>query len=175
MIALETAQAESQSAEATSDANASNAQSTAEALQAEQANIDATIAALEQEARSNTLNPQSISETISVDPNGILNGDQDAIDEATSELHRVLDKYVNGSNCKIGFTNISTNSPDVATGSQTSRALGELMEEEFPELLLEIEGQEPTLAFESIGNVGVQPEGDVELQLFVNFGCAPGG
>jgi hypothetical protein len=175
VIALETAQAESQSAQATSDANASNAQSTADALTSQQANIDATIATLEQEARANTLNPQSISETISVDMNGILAGDQGAIDDAVDELHGVLDKYVNGDNCKIGFTNIATNSPDVAIGSQTSRALGELIQQEFPSLLLEIEGQEPTLAFEAIGNVGRQPEGEVELQLFVNFGCAPSG
>ena len=175
VIALETIVADSQSAQATSDANASNAQSTADALQASQENIDATIAALEVEAEASTLNPQSISETITVNVDGVFNRQDSANQEAIAALHSVLDKYANGTNCKIGFMNISTNSPDVAIGSQTSDRLAGLIQDEFPDLLLSIDGQEPALAFVAIANTGGQPVGEVELQLFVNFGCQPSG
>ena len=175
VIALETANAESQSAQATSDANASNAQSTADALQSQQGNVDATIAALEVEAQANTLNPQSVSETIDIDVAGILSEDGTATDDATEGLHGVLDQYVNGTNCKIGYVNIFTNSPDVASGSQASDRLGGIIQTEFPSLLLEVEGQEPALAFSAIANTGSQPTGQVELQIFVNVGCQPSG
>lgn len=175
VVAVETALAESQSAQATSEANASNAESTADALESSQVDIDSTIAALEDEARANTLSPQSISETFTVDVGGVLSGDQDTLDATIASLQGVLDKYVNGTNCRIGFINISTNHPDVGTGSQTSDRIGELIQEEFPSLLLEIEGQEPSLAYVPFANTGAEPTGEVELQLFTNVGCQPSG
>jgi hypothetical protein len=175
VIALETAQAESQSALATSDANASNAQSTADALQSQQANVDATVAALEQEAQANTLNPQSVTETIQIDLNGVLSGDEGATDDAIEELHGVLDKYLEGNSCTLGFVNISTRAPDVPTGSQTSERIAQLIEQEFPELLPTDDDGSPSLANVPIAYPGTSPTGEVELQMFVNNGCQPTG
>jgi hypothetical protein len=175
IIAYETSDAESQSAQATSDANASNAQSTADALEASQSDIDATIAALENEAQANTLSPNPVTETISIDINGILADDGDAIDSARDQLDDVLAKYINGTNCRIGFANISTNAPDVASGSQASARIAALIENDYPELLLQIEGQDPVLANQPFAIPNGQPTGQVDLQLFVNQGCQPAG
>ncbi|MEJ7839354.1 MAG: hypothetical protein WKF81_11085, partial [Thermomicrobiales bacterium] len=122
-----------------------------------------------------TLSPQSVNETFTVDVNGVLGGDDGATNDALEGLRGVLTKYAEGTNCKIGFINISTNHPDVATGSQTSDRIGELIQDEFPTLLLEIEGEEPSLAYVPFANTGGQPTGQVELQLFTNVGCQPSG
>lgn len=175
VIAFETVQAENQSALATSEANASNAQSTADALQSQQANVDATVAALQQEAQANTLNPESITETIQIDLNGVLSGNSNATDDAIDELHRVLDKYINGNSCTLGFVNISTRAPDVGTGSQASERIAQLIEQEFPELLPQSDNGSASLPNVPIAYPGTSPSGEVELQMFVNNGCQTDG
>jgi len=175
VAALETAEAQNQSALATSEANASNAQSTADALQSQQANVDATVAALQEEAQANTLNPQSITETFQIDLNGVLNGSQDATDDAIEELHDIFDPYAEAGTCEIGFVNIATRAPQLGTGVQASERVAELIEQEFPDLIPQSDDGTSSLPNVPLAYPGTSPSGEVELQMFVNNGCNPGG
>src|SRR5690606_35938265 len=120
--------------------------------------------------------PTSVQETIQVDLNGVLSGDQDAIDDANEELDRVLGKYEQGDSCRIGFVNISSRSAELGQGVQLSDRIGALIEERYPNLLPEpTDDSAPQLASESIALPNTQPVGEVQLQLFLSSGCQPAG
>lgn len=168
--------AASQNQLATSQAQSSSAQATAEAAGAQVTNANATSVALDQQLQLNSLNPASIQETIQVDLNGVLDGDDGAIDDAREELTTALAPYVQGQNCRIGFVNISSRSADLGPGVQLSGAIAGIIQEDFPELLPEpTDGSEPQLASEAIALPGTSPEGEVTLQLFLSTGCQPSG
>lgn len=169
---LATSQAEIVAAQATIDAQASSAQAANDAANANLANANATAAALQLQLQQNSLNPEFVIQTVQVDLNGVINGDEDAVSAARAELHRVLDPYVNGQNCRIGFVNISSRAPDVRQGGDLSRAMAPIIEVEFPQLLPEPpDGSAPALVSNPIAYIGGEPIGEVELQLFLSAGC----
>jgi hypothetical protein len=175
----EAAQQAANDAEATSDANSqdiADAQATADAASQELENAQATSAALEEQVQLNSLNPNSVGETFQVDLQGVLSGDPDALDDAADALGEVLDPYVEGENCRIGFVNISSRSNQLGEGVQLSDAIAVIIAQEYPELLPEpADGSDPQLASESIALPGTQPVGEVQLQLFLSSGCTPAG
>lgn len=169
-----TVQAQSSSAQATIDAQAISAQAASDAASAELANANATAAALQTQLQQNSLNPQSVTQTIQVDLGGVVNNDPGAVEDARVELRRIFNEYVNGQNCKIGFVIISSRAPDVGPGVALSRAMAEIIQSEFPQLLPErTDGSAPELASNPISYPGTEPSGEVELQLFLSTGCVP--
>lgn len=171
------AQATAEAAQATIDsanANLANANATAEAAGAQITNANATSVALDQQLLQNSLNPESVVQTVQVDINGVIANDPDAVAEARAQLHQVLDPYVNGQNCRIGFVNISSRSSELGQGVQLSTAMAPIIEAEFPQLLPEpADGSARRLASNPIAYPGTEPVGEVELQLFLSSGCQP--
>lgn len=176
---------------ATENAQSGNeAQGTIQALEQSEANAVATrdsavatsdaadneVLAAQEQAQLNTLDPNAVPETIQVDLDGVLSGDDEAEAAARAELHRVLDPYANSETCRIGFVLISSRAPDLGQGVQLSDAIAVMIPQEFPGLLpLAAEGEQPTLASESIALPGTTPSGEVQLLLFLSAGCSPAG
>lgn len=185
-----TEQAELRLAATENALSGNDAQGTIAALEMSEANAVATtdsavatsdaanneVLAAQQQAQLNTLDPNAVPQTIQVDLPGVLQGDDDALDDAREELHRVLDPYANAGTCRIGFVLISSRAPELGQGVQLSDAIAVLIPEEFPDLLPQsADGTAPTLASESIALPGTTPTGEVQLLLFLSAGCEPTG
>lgn len=176
---LATSQAQSSSAQATADAanaQVSDANATVAASGAQVTSANATSVALDQQLQVNTLDPKPVTTTVQVDLNGVLSGDSGALDDARQALASVLDPYVDGQNCRVGFVLISSRAGDVATGVKLSDAIAEIIQSEFPELLPEpVDDASSQLVSQSIAYPGTSPEGEVELLLLLSTGCRPAG
>lgn len=176
---------------ATENAQSGNeAQGTIQVLEQSEANAVATtdsavatsdaanneVLAAQQQAQLNTLDPNAIPETVQVDLNGVRSGDDNAMEQARSELHRVLDPYANSGTCRIGFVLLSSRAPTIGEGIELSDTMANLIEDEFPNLLpLTADGSAPVLASESIALPNTTPTGEVQLLLFMSAGCSPTG
>lgn len=183
-----TEQAELRAAATENASRGSEAEGTITALESQNANAQATvdsavatsdaanneILAAQQQAQLNTLDPNAVPETIQVDLQGVLNGEEGALTDAREELHRVLDPYANSESCRIGFVLISSRAPQLGQGVQLSDQIAIMIPQEFPGLMpLSSDGSEPTLASESIALPGTTPTGEVQLLLFMSAGCQP--
>jgi hypothetical protein len=176
MAALEDQLARSQSEQATREAQAAAAQQEIEDTRATSAAAQSALTQAEQQVQLNSLNPNAITQTIQVDLNGVLSGDEGALADARDELDSVLAPYLQGQSCRIGFVNISSRAPDIGQGIQLSNRIAELIEDEFPQLIPEPAGDgSPQLASESIALPNTTPTGEVELQLFLSSGCDAAG
>ena len=186
--AQSTAQAQLQAASTANAQTGSDSQATIVALQQSRgvavatsesavATTDAAnneVLQAQEQAQLNTLDPNAVPQTIQVDLDGVIQGDQDAVDEARDELHRVLDPYANSETCRIGFVLLSSRAPTIGEGIQLSDAIAALIPDEFPGLLPRTaDGSEPTLASESIALPNTTPSGEVQLLLFLSAGCQP--
>jgi hypothetical protein len=177
--ALATSEAQS----ASSQTQVEDAQATSAAIQAQAESAEATSAAVqsqlaqaEQQVQLNSLNPAAVTETVQVDLNGVLSGDDGAIEEARNQLDSALGPYLNGESCRIGFVLISSRSEGLGEGVQLSERIGGLIESEFQQLLPEPANcGDQKLAYESIALPGTSPVGEVELLLFLSSGCQPAG
>jgi hypothetical protein len=136
----------------------------------------ATSAALDQQVQVASLNPMPVDATIQVDLNGVVAGDDDAVEAAISELDDAFGTYLNGQDCRIGFVLISSRSNELGQGVDLSNAIANIIEEEFPEILPEsTDGSSPGLLSESIALPGTSPVGEVQLKLLLSSGCQPAG
>lgn len=171
-----TSQARANAAQATSEAQIGSAQATSEAASASLANVVATSEALQQQVELNSLNPVAVVQIVQVDLNGVLGGDAGAIEDARQALGTALTPYIEGQNCRIGFVLISSRAADLGDGVDLSEAIGEIIQEDFPQLLPEpADGSEPQLLSEAIAFPGTDPVGEVQLQMFLSVGCQPAG
>src|SRR5699024_8623405 len=93
---------------------------------------DNEVLAAQEQAELNTLDPNAVPQSIQVDLDGVLQGDDDAEEEAREELHRVLDPYANSETCRIGFVLISSRAPELGQGVQLSDEIATMIPEEFP-------------------------------------------
>jgi chemotaxis protein histidine kinase CheA len=172
-----TTEAELANAQATSAAaseSVANAQATSEAAGQQLADAQATSSALNQQIQLNSLDPNAQIVTFSVDINGLIAGNDDAMEEARSQLERALAPYVNGQDCRIGFVNISSGAGSVGQGVQASEVIAGIIQSDFGMLIPEAaEGDTPQLASNAIAFTGAQSQGQVELQLFLSAGCEP--
>ncbi|MGC4106386.1 MAG: hypothetical protein QM753_08530 [Thermomicrobiales bacterium] len=176
ITALQDQIAQSQSAVSTSEALSTQAAATVSAVQQQRADADATSEALAAQVAAQSLNPNSVQETITVDLNGVVSGNQQAVSSARQQLDQVFQKYTNGSTCQIGFALISSRASDIGSGIQLSDAIAALISDEFPQLLpVNADGSQGRLISESIALPGTTPVGEVQLQLFFNSGCSPAG
>ena len=119
------------------------------------------------------LNPNSETLRISIDIDGVIAGNAQAMQQLGGEVQRVFAPYVEAGTCQIGFVLISTRSPDITTGVEASDAVANRIEQTLPALLPEDASGKKQLVSESIALPGTKPEGEVELQVFVNAGCIP--
>lgn len=153
-----------------------NAASTADSAVATSDAAQNEVLAAQEQAQLNTLDPNAVPEIIQVDLDEVIAGDEDALDDAREELHRVLDPYVNSESCRIGFVLISSRAPTIGEGIQLSDTIATLIPQEFPGLLpTTADGSTPTLASESIALPNTTPTGEVQLLLFLSAGCEPVG
>lgn len=168
--------ANAQATVAASSAEVANAQATAAAADQAVADAQATSAAAQEQVELNALDPNFVPVIIQVDLAGVLQGDADAIAEAEDELQRVLGPYEESGNCRVGFANITSRSNQLGEGVQLSDAIATLIEDNHPDLLQDTgDGSEKQLVSVSIARPGTAPVGEVEMQLFLNAGCAPAG
>lgn len=176
LAALEADLASNQSAQATSEAELSQAQQQASDAEATAAAAQSALSEAQEQVDLNSLNANAVTETIQVDLGGVINGENDAVNDAIQELDAALAPYLQGESCRIGFVLISSSAPTIDQGTQLSDAVAQLIEEEFPQLLPEpAEGNDLQLASESIALPGALPTGQVELLLFLSSGCEPAG
>jgi hypothetical protein len=173
-IAMENQIATNEVILATSEAQAAEAQANAESAQATSDAAENELLQAQEQVQLNTLNPNALTETIQVDLNGVLQGNEDALDDARDSLESVLTPYLQAESCRIGFVLVSSGAPEIGQGVQLSDRIAQLIEDEFPELLPEpAEGSERVLASESIALIGSTPNGQVQLLLFMSAGCQP--
>lgn len=176
ITALQDQIAQGQSAIATSEAASTQAAATVSSVQQDRANADATSEALAAQVAAQSLNPNSVQETITVNLGGVVSGNANDVNDARQQLSRVFQKYTNGQTCQIGFVLISSRSNDIGSGIQLSDAVAKLIADEFPNLLpVGADGNRGNLISESIALPGTSPVGEVQLQLFFNSGCTPAG
>ncbi|MDP9370678.1 MAG: hypothetical protein M3Q03_20830 [Chloroflexota bacterium] len=149
---------------ATEQARLQIVQSAVSALQTQEAVARQTAAVLATAAVGNSLNLNFVQEVIQVDRVGVVNGDPAARDAARAELGRVLDKY--REECRVGFALTSGYAPGIGEGNQFADAINEILREDFPDLFGDA-------AFESVAFVD-EPDGQVEIRLFLFSGCPVG-
>lgn len=173
-IAMENQIATNEAVLATSEAQAQQAQANAESAQATSDAAENELLQAQEQVQLNTLNPNALTETIQVDLNGVLQGDDEALDDARQSLQNVLTPYLEAESCRLGFVLVSSGAPEIGQGVQLSDRIAQMIEDEFPELLPEpAEGNDPALASESIALIGSTPNGEVQLLLFTSSGCEP--
>lgn len=176
IAALQEQAAANQSAISTNEALATQAVATVSAVQQERANADATSEALAAQVAAQSLNPDSVQVTVTVNLSGVVSGNANDVADAKTALDQALAPYTNGQTCQIGFALISSRANDIGSGIQLSDAIAKLITEEFPQLLpTAANGGQGRLISESIALPGTTPTGEVELQLFFNSGCQPAG
>lgn len=174
-VTLENALATRDAEAEASDQTVANAQATSESAVATSDAAENQVLQAQEQAQLNTLNPNAVPETINVDLNGVLQGDEDAMADARAQLDSVLAPYLQTESCRVGFVLISGGAPDISQGNDLADRIGTLIESEYPQLLPEpLEGEDPALAMETVANVG-RPDGQVELLLFMSAGCQPEG
>ncbi|HLU35975.1 MAG TPA: hypothetical protein VKZ61_09395 [Thermomicrobiales bacterium] len=150
---------------ATSQAQVEEAQATSDAAQNE-------LLQAQEQVQLNSLNPNAIPVTIQVDLEGVISGDDEALEDAREELGVVLDPFLEAESCRLGFVLISSRSPDIGQGIQLSDRIATMIEEDYTAILPDAaDGGDPALASESIALPGTTPTGEVQLLLFMSSGC----
>lgn len=155
-----TAQAAADSAQATADAQASAIEPTANAVSTQQAVSNATATALALQAAQDSIHPSKVELSIDVDYNGLINGDPDAIEEASDNLAEVLAPY---DGCRVGLSLTFGWSSDLSTGVAVAQAVNQILADDFPEIF----GDAALEDFASL----LDPPGRVDLELFFYKDC----
>lgn len=155
-----TAQAITAAAQATVEAQAAGIEPTANALSTQQAVLNATATVLGQQIAQGSIDPTEVELSIDVDYNGLINGDQDAIDETTAMLAGVLAPY---EGCQVGLSLTFGWSSDLQTGIAVAQAVNRILADDFPKTF----GDAALEDFASLQD----PPGRVDLELFFYKGC----
>lgn len=107
------------------------------------------------------LDPDSREETIRTDPDAVLAGDPDAVEDVRRQLREAFARYATG--CRAGFVLISGNG-EIGQGNEVARAIEGILREEFPDLF-------GAAVAEVFAVPGGEPRGEVGLQTFFFQGC----
>ena len=150
----------SESVLATAEAAVNDAQATVQALVTQQAAAMATTTALAGQAASGSIDPTLVELSIEVDANGLINGDQDAVDDASETLAGELDQY---EGCRVGLALTFGWSSDLQTGLAVADAVNTILLEAFPEIF----GEAAVDNFASLQ----EPAGRVDMQFYFYRGC----
>lgn len=153
-------QSSSESELATAQAEVNAAQATVQALVTQQAAAMATTTALAGQAASGSIDPTLVELSIEVDAQGLLDGDQDAIEETSEILAEELDQY---EGCRVGLTLTFGWSSDLTTGLAVADAVNSILVDDFPEIF----GEAAIDNFAALQD----PVGRVDLQIYFYRGC----
>lgn len=177
--ALATAEAAAAAAQATIDALNANQTASDTALataRAQAASVQATVNALgtQQAIALQTaavptptpvpqvgIDPSFDEVSIQVDLGGVLDDDEQALDEARAELDREFGSYTEA--CRAAVVITYGHAPSVGEGVQLARRINALLSEEYPGVFGET-------GFRDISS-GVDPFGQVEMEVFLYTGC----
>ena len=170
IAALEESSASNQDALATAEAQQAENQSALATTEAEQANIQATATAFVISAPSGSMSPNSVEETIQVDLQGVLSGDNDAIEDAREEITETFQRYVDAEGCHAGFVLLSGRAPDISSGNDLAERVFELMVDAVPEVFGETDTYGES-GYETVALPNTSPEGEVLIQVFLYSGC----
>ena len=135
-------------------------QSTIAALSTQQAASNATSTVLAQQAAQGSIDPSKVELSIDVDYQGLIDGDQAAIDDAQQSLAVVLEPY-NG--CRVGLSLTFGWSSDLQTGIAVAQAINQILADDFSDIF----GDAALEDFASLQD----PPGRVDLELFFYKGC----
>jgi hypothetical protein len=166
---LATAQAEAEAAEATARA-LQKAQESSDAdiatSEAEVANIQATVDAVAatatviyQKAGLNSIDQGYAEVSITVDAQGLLDGDETAINDAKDAIKKAMKDYTD---CRVGISLTFGWDPNVGTGTQIADIINGLLPDVYPDMFEDA-------AFQNFANIG--PNGTVDFQLYFFRGC----
>jgi hypothetical protein len=128
-----------------------------------QARVTAT--ALVVVAANTVLDPERESLTIQTDLAGMLNNNENALADARTQLSTQLSRYPIG--CRAGFMLISGNAPDISQGIALAERVEALLREFWPDIFMESTGAE------RFAQPGIQPFGEVQIDIFFYSGCVP--
>lgn len=170
--ALATAEAQAAAAQATIDALSANQVASDSAVQTAQAQLAAIQATADALATLQALptptplpqvgiDPTFDPVTMQVDIDGVLDGDEQALDQAREELQREFGSYTAA--CRAAVVITYGHGPSVAEGVELARRMNALATEEFPAIFAET-------GFRDISS-GVDPFGQVEMEVFLYSGC----
>ena len=154
---------------ATAEAEGTSVAATIEALNAMNLNLQAEATALAQVALSGSLNPSAVTETIQVDLQGMLNGDEDAMNDARTKLQSVMAKYP-APECRAGFVLISGAAPTLGDGVNLAQRIEEILWAEYPTVFEDEKTGRQRFWTPSEGG---PPDGTVEIDIFFYNGCSP--
>ncbi|MEA2510733.1 MAG: hypothetical protein QOJ59_220, partial [Thermomicrobiales bacterium] len=130
LTAMPSSAASSDSAIATSQAEIGQLAATATKLATVNARAALTATALTDQAQTGGIDPGSTAEiSIDVDATGILDGDEDARQEAADQIRAELAKFPG---CTVGFAQTFGYSTQIAEGVAIARAVNQVLKEEFP-------------------------------------------
>jgi hypothetical protein len=128
-------------------------------IQATVESVKATATVISERAGLNSIDQGYASVTVSVDADGLLQGDADAEDAAINAIRDALEDY---EDCRVGITLTFGWNPDVGTGNQIADRVNALLNEAEPDMFEDA-------AFESFANVG--PQGSAEIRMYFFRGC----
>ncbi len=158
--ALAAANSSSDSDIATAQAQAAIVQSTIAALSTQQAASNATSTVLAQQAAQGSIDPSKVELSIDVDYNGLIDGNQRAIDDASAALAEVLAPY---EGCRVGLALTFGWSSDLSTGIAVAQAVNQILADDFPAIFSDA-------ALEDFASLQ-DPPGRVDLEFFFYKGC----
>ena len=135
--------------------------------------LEATVAALSTEvaaAETDTgevlqLAPTPHNLIIQVDPGDLSRADVSAEAAVVADVRRLFAPYA-ASGCQLGFMFIAANAPEIGEGVELAQAVERLLRREFPDIFQGVPA-------ELFAQPGVEPRGQVDLQLFFGRGCDP--
>ncbi|MEZ4504941.1 MAG: hypothetical protein R2848_03505 [Thermomicrobiales bacterium] len=158
--ALAAANSSSDADIATAQAEANLVQSTIAALSTQQAASNATATVLAQQAAQGSIDLSKVELSIDVDYEGLINGDPDAIEDASATLADVLAPY---EGCRVGLSLTFGWSSDLQTGIAVAQAVNQILADDFPEIFSDA-------ALEDFASLQ-DPPGRVDLEFFFYKGC----
>jgi hypothetical protein len=137
------------------------------ALQAQQANAQVTATALAVVAANSVLDPNRRTHIIQTDLQGMIDGDEEALQAARQTLGEQLAAYPG--NCRAGFVLISGNAPTIEEGIDLARRVEALLREGWPQIFTD------TTGFEVFALPNEPPQGLATIDIFFYSGCLPAG
>ena len=166
---LATAQAQAKAAQATSealrksqessDADIATAQAQVDDIQATVEAVAATATVIYEKAGLNSIDQGYAEVTIQVDAEGLLAGDEDAINDTKDAIAAAMKDYTD---CRVGISLTFGWDPEVGVGQQIADIVNGLLPEVEPDMFEEA-------AYQNFANIG--PTGTVDFQLYFFRGC----
>lgn len=137
-------------------------------FETEQADAQVTATALAVVAANSVLDPTRQSFTIQTDLEGMLAGDEGALEEARAALATALSRYPQGQ-CRAGFILVSGKAPSIEGGIGLAERVSALLREVRSDVFTADTGEE------LFALPNEPPSGEAGVDVFFYSGCQPIG